>query len=132
MRGLARILLIVLTTIPGAPASAQDWSTAQSVRMELSSFKFTPADLRLKRGAPYNIHFFNSASGGHDFVAKEFFDEATIAPEDKSKLRNGGIDLEGGESVDIKLIANRPGVYKSRCTHFMHSMMGMTGTVTVD
>jgi plastocyanin len=132
MRHFTGLLLATLLSAAAVPASAQDWQAAHGLSVELSNFKFTPSELRLKRGTPYRIHFSNISSGGHDYVAKEFFDEATIDPEDKAKLSRGGIDLDRGQSIDIRLIANRAGSYKSRCTHFMHSMMGMSGTVVVD
>jgi uncharacterized cupredoxin-like copper-binding protein len=103
----------------------------QTLTVEMSNFKFTPATLALVRGRPYVLHFVNSASGGHDFVAKDFFAAATIAPEDQAKVKNGEVELSGGESADIHLVANAAGTYKSHCSHFMHSSFGMTGTVVV-
>jgi len=104
---------------------------SQTLTVEMSNFKFTPATLALARGRPYVLHFVNSASGGHDFVAKDFFAAATIAPEDRAKVKNGEVELSGGESADIHLVANTAGTYKSHCSHFMHSSFGMTGTVVV-
>ncbi|HLZ77913.1 MAG TPA: cupredoxin domain-containing protein [Sphingomonas sp.] len=112
-------------------AQSPDWSQARPVAIDLSNFKFTPSTLTLQHGTAYRIHLVNSASGGHDFVAREFFAGSTIAPEDQGKLKNGGIDLAGGETVDIRLVANQPGTFKTHCSHFMHSMFGMTGTITV-
>jgi plastocyanin len=83
-------------------------------------------------GHPYVIHFTNTSSGGHDFVAKDFFAAATIAPEDRSKVAKGGVSLGGGESTDVHLVPNRPGTYKSHCSHFMHSGFGMKGQVVVE
>jgi plastocyanin len=122
-------LCILLAGFAGGAAISQ--GPAQSVTVELSSFKFTPSQLTLTHGRPYVIHFTNTSSGGHDFVAKEFFAAATIAPEDRSKVGKGEIELGGGESVDIHLVPNSPGTYKSHCSHFMHSSFGMTGTVVV-
>lgn len=112
-------------------AQSPDWGQAKPVSIELSNFKFTPSTLTLQRGTAYRIHLANAASGGHDFVAKEFFAGSTIDPEDQAKIKNGGIDLAGGEAVDIRLVANQPGTYKTHCSHFMHSSFGMTGTITV-
>jgi plastocyanin len=44
----------------------------------------------------------------------------------------GTVDLEEGQSADVKLIVNAAGTYDVRCTHFMHTMLGMTGKVIVD
>jgi len=105
---------------------------SQSITVQLSSFKFTPATLTLMHGRPYVIHFTNTSSGGHDFVAKDFFAAATIAPEDRGKVAKGGVSLSGGESTDIHLVPNTPGTYKSHCSHFMHSGFGMKGQVVVE
>jgi len=119
----------LLAVFASGAASAQNGP--QVLTVELSNFKFTPATITLTHGRPYVIHFVNSASGGHDYVAKDFFAAATIAPEDRAKIKNGEIELSGGESADIHLVANMPGTYKSHCSHFMHSSFGMTGQVVV-
>ncbi len=107
------------------------WGEAKPVSIELSNFKFTPSELTLQHGTAYRIHFSNASSGGHNFVAKEFFAGSTIDPEDRGKIKDGGIDLAGGEAVDVRLVANQPGTYKSHCSHFLHTSFGMTGTITV-
>ena len=112
-------------------AQPPEWGHAQPVSIELSNFKFTPSTLTLQRGKAYRIHFSNASSGGHNFVAKEFFAGSTIDPEDQGKIKNGGIDLAGGEAVDVRLVANQPGTYKSHCSHFMHTTFGMSGTIAV-
>ena len=112
-------------------AQPPEWSHAQSISVAMANFKFNPSTLTLQRGTPYLVHFTNTASGGHDFVAKEFFASATIAPEDRGKLKNGEVELSGGESADVHLVANSPGTYKSHCSHFMHSSFGMKGQIIV-
>jgi uncharacterized cupredoxin-like copper-binding protein len=125
----SHLLTILMAGFAGSAAVAQ--GAPQIVTIELSNFKFNPATLTLAHGRPYVLHFVNAASGWHDFVAKEFFDAATIAPEDRAKVKHGEIELSGGESADIHLVANTPGSYKSHCSHFMHSSFGMTGNVVV-
>ena len=112
-------------------AQPPEWSHAQSISVAMANFKFNPSTLTLQRGTPYLVHFTNTASGGHDFVAKEFFATATIAPQDQSKVKGGEVELSGGEAVDVRFIPNRPGTYKVHCSHFMHGMFGMTGTIIV-
>ena len=103
----------------------------QTVTVVLSSFKFTPVTLTLQHGRAYRLHLSNMSSGGHNFAAKEFFAASTIAPEDRGKIANGKVDLAGGGSVDIRLVPNATGTYRLRCSHFMHSGFGMTGTIVV-
>ncbi|HWI85605.1 MAG TPA: cupredoxin domain-containing protein [Sphingomonas sp.] len=114
------------------PGHAQALDHPQPLTIELSSFKFTPSTLTLKRGTAYRIHFVNVSSGGHDFVAKDFFAASTIAPEDRAKAAGGVVDVDGKEAVDITLVPDRSGTYKIRCGHFMHSSFGMTGTINVE
>ena len=123
-------LCILLAGFAGGAADAQN--PAETITVELSSFKFTPDTLTLTHGHAYVIHFVNKSSGGHDFVAKDFFAASTIAPQDRAKVAKGEVELGGGESADIHLVPNSPGTYKSHCSHFMHSSFGMTGKVVVE
>jgi uncharacterized cupredoxin-like copper-binding protein len=131
MRGLNHAMLLAVLLSQAGQAQAPDWGKAQTIAVELSSFKYTPETLTLRRGMPYRIHLTNSASGGHDFVAKAFFAESSIAAEDQAKIRKGGVELGGGESVDVRLVPNQAGSYKVHCSHFMHSGFGMKGSIIV-
>ena len=129
----AIIPFLVSALFIAAPGATQtpDWGQAKPITIELSSFKFTPASEVLQRGTVYRLHLVNISSSGHDFVAKAFFTGSTIAPEDRAKISNGGVDVAGGESVDVRLIPNLAGSFKVHCSHFLHSSFGMTGTITV-
>lgn len=130
MRGL--IALALLATSPlTALAQPADEAAGQPLTVELSSFKFTPEKLSLHKGERYRIRFANTSSGGHDFAAPEFFAASTIAPEDQGKVNRGKIGLRGDQSVEVTLTPNKAGTYKVRCTHFMHSSFGMTGSIVV-
>ena len=127
------IPFLMATLYAAAPGATQtpDWGQAKSITIELSSFKFTPASEALQRGTVYRLHLVNTSSGGHDFVAKDFFAGSMIAPEDRAKITNGGVDVGGGEAVDVRLIPNRTGTFKVHCSHFLHSSFGMTSTIIV-
>ncbi|WP_375196853.1 cupredoxin domain-containing protein [Sphingobium sp.] len=128
-----RSLAVPAALILSSPAVAQpeNWNDARPLTLTLSSFRFEPADIVLEHGVPYRLHLVNSASGGHDFAAREFLAAARIRPQDAPKIRDGRIALSGGESTDVTLIAPTPGTYRLRCTHFMHSAFGMTGRIVV-
>lgn len=130
-RLMVPVLFVVALSASSIHAQPPEGGGAQAVSVELSSFKFSPATLTLQHGVVYRIRFSNTSHGGHDFVAKEFFAGASIAPQDRAKVKNGGIDVDGGETVEVQLVAGQPGTYKSHCSHFMHSMFGMTGTIVV-
>ena len=107
-------------------------SAQTGITVSMTNYAFTPSTLTLKAGQTYRIHFSNDSGKSHDFTAREFFQSATIAPEDKSKLEDGDeVELEGGQSADITVTPNKPGTYAVSCTHFMHAMMGMAGKIVV-
>ena len=111
-----------------ATATAQD-----AVTVTLTNFHFTPAALTFHHGQPYTLRIVNAASGGHNFVAPEFFAASMMSSAERAKAPGGKIDLSGGESAELHLTApSRPGSYKLKCSHFLHSSFGMTGVITVD
>ncbi|WP_176594084.1 cupredoxin domain-containing protein [Sphingobium sp. EM0848] len=126
-----KVPALVMLALCSAMAAAQPAGQVQTVTVTLSNFRFTPSTLTLQRGQSYRLHFVNSASGGHNFVAKSFFASSAIAPEDRGKVKDGELALHGGQSVDILLVPGQAGTYESHCSHFMHSSFGMKGTVIV-
>lgn len=126
---------IVITTVMLAaamPAAAQphpDWSNAANAEVTLRSFSFAPRTLSLRAGIPTRLTF-RDEKGGHSFASADFFAAARIAPEDRAKIVNGKVELNGGEAVNIRLVPTA-GTYKVTCTHFMHSAFGMNGTIVV-
>jgi uncharacterized cupredoxin-like copper-binding protein len=111
------------------PATAQDTPAApQTVEVRLSSFDFTPSTIALTAGRPVILHLVNSAGGGHNFSAPQFFAASTGV---SGPVRDGVVEVAGHQSVDIRLTPSR-GSYRLRCTHTMHTAFGMTGTITVE
>lgn len=126
--------IAILAALPAAspsPPGAVDWASARPINVQLSSFAFDPATITLQSGQPYDLHFTNDSSGGHDFAAKAFFAAAQVMEADRAKIAAGKVEIEGGQSVDVHLVAPPPGTYKVRCTHFMHSAFGMSGEIVV-
>lgn len=122
-----------LFAVAAAPMQAVGSSDASPIEVALSNFKFVPSTITLHHGQRYVLHLVNQASGGHDFVAPEFFAAAMVAPEDRGKLSKGEVELGGDDSIDIHLTAPpTPGSYKLHCSHFMHAAFGMKGTIVVD
>jgi plastocyanin len=77
------------------------------------------------------MHFVNAGSKAHSFSAPEFFAASQVADEDQAKAVKGLVELENGQSVDITITPGRAGTFSFECTHFMHKMMGMHGTIVV-
>ncbi len=81
------------------------------IDVALANFKFTPATITLDHGGAYVLHL--TSTGGHSFAAKTFFAAATMSPAERAKVAGGKIDLEGGDSADIRFVAPSPGPTKS-------------------
>ncbi len=124
-------LLLAIVMVSPAVAQAPDWSRAPRVDITLSSFNYGPRTIRLRAGQPVRLHLVNKSSGGHDFTAREFFAAATVRSVDRGAIRNGRIDLTGGESREIALVPSA-GRYKVKCTHTLHTALGMTGEIVVE
>ena len=122
------ILTALIVTLLTAGAQAQ---TAEQRNISLTDYAFTPAEISLKAGTAYHLHFTNAGSKEHDFTAPEFFAAAQIAPDDQAKVKKGKITLDKGQEIDVT-VTPAAGIYKVTCTHFMHSMMGMHGTIAVE
>jgi uncharacterized cupredoxin-like copper-binding protein len=122
----AAALIAMLSPMCGAVAQ-----TATPITVTLSNYAFTPSELDLKSGTTYRMHLVNAGTKAHSFSAPEFFAASQIADEDQAKVVKGLVDLENGQSVDIAVTPGRPGTFSFACTHFMHKMMGMHGTIVV-
>jgi uncharacterized cupredoxin-like copper-binding protein len=101
------------------------------INIQLSEYKFAPMQLTLDHGQAYVLHLTNTGSKAHDLSAKAFFQTVTLAPASAAKVKNGDIDLDEGESVDVTLTPQKPGTYEMHCTHPFHSMLGMKGEIVV-
>ncbi len=129
---LALAAALVTSPIMPVASSYAAEPSPQRVDIILTNFSFTPSEIRLKAGQPVHLHFSNNASGGHDFTAKKFFSAATMDDETRTRLgKKGKVSLKGGKSADL-LLTPAAGTYKLRCTHFLHSSFGMTGTIVVE
>ena len=129
VRTIAASTILLLS----GPAIAQvpGMVPAQRIEIDLSSFKIEPASITLRHGQAYVLHIVNKARGGHDFVARTFFAAAVVTPTDRALVSEGSVELAGGQATDVHLIAPAAGTYQVRCSHFMHSALGMKGTVIV-
>lgn len=127
-RTAAALALSGVFAVAGA-ALAQP--AAQVIKIDLSEYKYSPMEIDLKAGQPYVFHLTNSGSKGHDLSAKAFFATVTLAPGSAAKVKDGDVDLDEGESVDVTLVPQKPGAYEMHCSHFMHAMLGMKGRIVV-
>ena len=110
---------------------AADWSSAPTVPLAMANYAFTPEALQFRANMPYRLRLTNNAGGGHSFDAPEFFAAVKVAPEDRAKIVKGEIEVEAGQTVEVKFVPKISGTYKFHCSHFLHASFGMTGTVVV-
>jgi uncharacterized cupredoxin-like copper-binding protein len=133
---LATLALGACATHPATPDRVQpaaatiDWTAAKTVTVQLTDFDFSPSQLTLQSGQPVKLVLTNSGSGLHDFAAPAFFAA--------SSFRQGGTAPAGGKiavakdkTAEIDLVPGAAGQYPLECTEFLHTMLGMTGTITV-
>jgi uncharacterized cupredoxin-like copper-binding protein len=118
----------LIACCPASQLAAQ--ATAEQ-RVELSSFDFTPHELHLRAGQPTTLVLTNVASGGHDFAAPEFFAAARVEPGDSALIDDGEIEVPGKSTRTVHLVPSA-GTYKLTCTHTLHAMFGMKGTIVVE
>ncbi|SIO03711.1 Cupredoxin-like domain-containing protein [Parasphingorhabdus marina DSM 22363] len=123
----------VCLVLAAVPILASDTlaADAESVPVELTSYAFTPELVEFESGKDYVLELKNSASGGHNFSARDFFDAASIHPEDSGLIRKGRVELSGGETVKIRLKTGAAATYKLNCSRFLHSGFGMKGQIVV-
>ena len=69
-----RALLFAFLLAAPALAAAQ---SPRTVEVRLSSFDFTPNEIRLRAGEPVTLHLVNNGRGGHNFSAPQFFAAAS-------------------------------------------------------
>jgi len=113
-----------------APASV-DFSGADRERVELANFDFTPREIHLRAGRPYELVLTNVGSGGHDFAAPAFFAAAQIRPDDAPLVAKGKVDVAGNTTRTVHLVP-AAGEYELVCTHTGHALLGMKGKIVVD
>ena len=132
---LALAAIGALSVLPaGAIAqSAQSDKTDQGslIPIELSEFKFAPAEITLTHGQHYVLRLTNSGKRGHDLTAKDFFKTVTLDPDSTSAVKDGSVDLTPGVTADVGFTPNQTGTYEMHCSHPFHSALGMKGHITV-
>ena len=121
--------LFLLPLLFAVPAAAVAQPAPHTVAVELSSFDFTPSDIRLQAGQPVVLRLTNSSSGGHNFSAPQFFAASQVTA-GQNLIHNGTIEVRSHQTVSVQLTPSR-GEYRLRCTHTLHTTFGMHGHIVV-
>ena len=114
MKAVIPAALLAALALP-LPLQAQTHRQARvlprPIDIAMTDNGFLPAEVTLRRGAPYVLRVTNRSSKGHNLEQKAFFRLAEVAPEDAGWTRDGRISLRPGESAIVHLRAplSRPG-----------------------
>jgi plastocyanin len=102
----------------------------ETVTVALTDFAFTPDHITLRVGVPIRLHLVNESTGSHDFSAPAFFAASSFSA-GSTAPPDGAIEVGSKQTVEIALTPRVPGRYPVECTHFLHSLFGMTATIDV-
>jgi uncharacterized cupredoxin-like copper-binding protein len=102
----------------------------ETIAVQLSNFAFAPEHLQLKAGVPVRLRLMNESNGGHNFSAPKFFATSTFPPGVPAPP-DGEVAVGSRQTVEITVVPHTPGAYRLECTHFLHSLFGMHGTIEV-
>jgi uncharacterized cupredoxin-like copper-binding protein len=123
---MLRTLLLATLIALAAPAAGQPTTAV----VDLTNFKFTPAQVELKANRPAILQLRNGSSGGHSFSAPAFFAAAHVDPASAGLIREGKIEVPAHATVQVALTPTA-GQYPLKCSHPFHSTFGMKGTIIV-
>lgn len=127
----AAISVLGLTAATAQQNTAAE-STGTVIDVTLADFSFTPSSLQFQHGQHYRLQLHNKGSGGHNFAGKDFFAAVSIDPADQNLIRKGAVEVKKGITVAIGFTAVKPGTYRIKCTHFLHSGFGMKGSAVIN
>jgi plastocyanin len=115
---------------PVAQSTVPAGSAGKTVAVVLTNFSFSPDHITLRVGVPIRLRLVNQSTGGHDFSAPGFFASSSFPPGSKAPP-GGKIEVDTQQAAEIALTPLMPGTYPVECTHFLHSLFGMTATIEV-
>ena len=118
------------SSVPAAVSTVPAANAGETVTVALTDFAFTPDHITLRAGVPIRLRLVNQSIGGHDFSAPAFF-AASNYPAGASAPSGGSIEVGANQTVELALTPRAPGKYPVECTHFLHSLFGMTATIDV-
>jgi plastocyanin len=122
LRTLSLATLAALATqVAGQPVTAT---------VDLTNFKFTPAQIELKANRLITLQLRNDSSGGHSFSAPAFFAAAHLDPASARLINEGRVEIPAHATVQVALTP-AAGQYPLKCGHPFHSTFGMKGTIIV-
>lgn len=127
-----RTLIVALAglALMGTAAPTPSPQSPPVVEVKLENYSFTPSSVHLAVGQEQVLRLVD-VHGSHSFSAPEFFAAARIDPASAAHVRSGKVELDDGETVDIRLTPQAAGTFPVHCSHMFHSAQGMKGEVVV-
>ena len=122
-----RMIALAAAAMTATPSQAQQ--NPEVVAIHLSNFAFDPDYLKLKIGVPTRLRLQNDSNGGHNFSAPAFFASSSLLPAQQQP--DGEVNVPAHQTVEFTVVPNKPGTYRLDCTHFLHGIFGMHGTIDV-
>lgn len=113
-----------------SPGAARP-QTPPVIEVTLTSYSFEPRVLRLRLGEEQILRLSNRR-GSHDFSSPALFAASRLDEGSAALVRDGRVELDSGQTVELRLTPLRAGTYPLRCTHLFHSTFGMNGQVIVE
>lgn len=104
-------------TPPPAMENMEGMTHAEVFEVHASNFKFSPTEIKVKKGDTVTIKFMNDA-GKHDWVVDEFKAATKI--------------LDAGQNDTITFVADKTGTFEYYCSVGTHRQMGMVGKLIVE
>src|SRR3990172_2509863 len=119
-----------------AGKEAADWDNAETIRVELSEYAFTPSDLTFEAGKPYKLELVNVGQIKHELAAEEFFGSVAWRKAESAQSEIKApffteIEVFAGAPVGVFLVVISTGTFDLLCTIEGHLEAGMRGTATV-
>lgn len=130
-------------TPPTAPArpvpesvAPTDWSSAETVTVRLTEFRFEPDEIEFRAGHPYHLRLVNEGTVSHAFSSPGFFKAIAVrstpagVPEPGTPVATV-VEVPPGMDRVVSFVALDPGHYVLECSTFLHEVFGMTGEITI-
>ena len=118
-------------TASAAVPAVSMMGSGRPVDLRLTDFDIAPEIVHLRAGQRVFLQITNDSPLPHDLTAPEFF-AASLAPAaEASAVKEGRIAIRPRESLAL-VIEPRAGRYSMKCSHPLHKMLGMSGTIVVD
>ncbi|MGM0439970.1 MAG: cupredoxin domain-containing protein [Chlamydiota bacterium] len=113
-----------------------DWSQMETITLAMNEYYFSPAELFLSQGKPYQLHLKNEGSKAHNFISPGLFGDIMIQKIESSDgeitARSvDGIEVYPGHAIDLFFIPRFKDTYQFSSATSNHVGRRMAGKIIV-